>query len=200
MHRPRTVTDEDIFQAAVEAVEALGPNGLTLSAIATRAGISAPALVQRFGSKRELLLALTKEFAEATPDRISAVKVTATSPLESLVNVLVAESSGFGSSPEAAANHLAFLRIDVKDPEFGRYAKMHSEYLQREIQDLLIAAIREAELVSCDVERLARTVLVAYSGSLITWAIRKEGALSDSLRMDLEGVLSPYLNRRDPTD
>ena len=53
--RPRKVSDEAIFAAAHKVMGQLGPAQWTLADIAREAGITAGAVVQRFGSKRELL-------------------------------------------------------------------------------------------------------------------------------------------------
>ena len=55
--RPRTVSDEHIFVATGLAITRLGPTRLTLADVASEVGLSAAALVQRFGSKRQLLVA-----------------------------------------------------------------------------------------------------------------------------------------------
>ena len=54
--RPRKVSDDDIYMAAQRAMSRLGPGELTLADIAAEAGVTAGLLVQRFGSKRDLLL------------------------------------------------------------------------------------------------------------------------------------------------
>ena len=59
--RPRQASDEDILKAAFRAIARLGPAKLTLADVAAEAGVSAAALVQRFGSKRALLLAAAKD-------------------------------------------------------------------------------------------------------------------------------------------
>ena len=61
--RPRKVSDEAVFAAAYRAMNRLGPGELTLAEIANEAGVTAGALVQRFGSKRALLLALSAAHA-----------------------------------------------------------------------------------------------------------------------------------------
>ena len=56
--RPQKVTDIDIYMAAQRVMSRLGPGELTLAEIAKEAGVTAGLLVQRFGSKRDLLLSL----------------------------------------------------------------------------------------------------------------------------------------------
>jgi len=54
MARPRTVTDDAILEAARACVTEHGP-GVSLSTIAARVGLSAPALLRRFDSKEDLV-------------------------------------------------------------------------------------------------------------------------------------------------
>src|SRR5437588_11255415 len=53
--RRRKAEDLDVFAALVRVMLRRGPAELTLGAIAAEAGVTAGALVQRFGSKRQLL-------------------------------------------------------------------------------------------------------------------------------------------------
>ena len=57
------VSNDEIFAAAQRAMTRRGPHELTLADVAAEAGVSAGRLVQRFGSKRALLLALAERFA-----------------------------------------------------------------------------------------------------------------------------------------
>ena len=47
------------------------------------------------------------------------------------------------------------------------------------------------ELVRCDTARLARVIGSLEGGSMLTWAIRREGPVAKWLRRDLETVLKP---------
>ncbi|MFC7728173.1 TetR/AcrR family transcriptional regulator [Actinomadura keratinilytica] len=64
MARPRTTSDEAILQATGRALLRHGPGRLTLGGVAAEAGLSPATLVQRFGSKRGLLLAFARRAAE----------------------------------------------------------------------------------------------------------------------------------------
>src|SRR5438067_3576429 len=82
--RPRKVSDEDVFAATMRAMSRLGPGELTLAKIAAEAGVTAGALVQRFGSKRALLLALSQQAATGADDFIRELLRKHTSPLAAL--------------------------------------------------------------------------------------------------------------------
>jgi AcrR family transcriptional regulator len=56
MARPRQVSDEDILGAVRAAVVEQGPH-VSLDVVAERLGVTGPALLRRFGSRHDLLLA-----------------------------------------------------------------------------------------------------------------------------------------------
>src|SRR6478609_2472031 len=65
--RRRKAEDVDVFAALVRVMQRCGPAELTLREIAAEAGVTAGALVQRFGSKRAMLLAHAR-YAAGTGD------------------------------------------------------------------------------------------------------------------------------------
>ena len=72
--RPQKVTDDEIFMATHRAMSRLGPGELTLAEIAKEAGVTAGLLVQRFGSKRDLLLTLSQKFSGGTTEMFAELR------------------------------------------------------------------------------------------------------------------------------
>src|SRR5215467_21081 len=103
--RARTVSDEQIIEAALRCIVREGPDALTLAGVARQAGVSAPTLVQRFGSKRGLLLAVAGAGAPAE-DALFASARSGRSPLEALLYVAERSARALARPPEALANHL----------------------------------------------------------------------------------------------
>jgi AcrR family transcriptional regulator len=62
MARPHGIADEQLLAAAQELLYEVGPAAFTLEKSASRAGVSAATLIKRFGSKRQLLLALNRRW------------------------------------------------------------------------------------------------------------------------------------------
>ena len=190
MGRPRTTSDDDILGAAARVVTESGPHGLTLARVAAEAGLAPATLVQRFGSKRGLLLALAGRGRDDAAAPFHAARAAHRSPLDALRAALVA-MAGFARTPEALANHLALFQIDLREPEFHALALAHAQSLRAEVQALLDEAVGAGELAPCDTARLARTVQVTFNGSLITWAVHREGRVEEWVAEDLAAVLSP---------
>jgi AcrR family transcriptional regulator len=189
--RPRTASDAMILAAAARAIGCIGPARLTLADIAAEVGLAPATLVQRFGSKRGLLLAFAATGTAALAETFAAARRAADSPLAALVAALIDLTRGI-DTPEALANHLAFRQGDLSDAEFRAHALAQNHALREEIRALLDEAVRAGELVRLQSPRVARAVQTTYHGSLATWVVAREGSLADWLREDLDVMLQPY--------
>src|SRR5688572_11388706 len=85
--RPRTVTDDDILAAAARAMSKVPPTRFTLAEVAREAGLAPATLVQRFGSKRGLLLALAAQSAVSMDACVDMARQAHPSPLAALFDV-----------------------------------------------------------------------------------------------------------------
>jgi AcrR family transcriptional regulator len=194
--RPRKVSDDDVFVATQRAMSRLGPGELTLAEIAAEAGVTAGALVQRFGSKRELMLALSERFSGGTSEMFAAIRQAHRSPLAAL-RAYGDCISGLATSPEALARNLSYLQIDLTDPGLRKHLVAQARASRLELQSIIKDAIAAGELVrDTNPTRLARTVEAILSGSMVTWAYYEEGTAKQWMRDDLEAVLKPYLKKK----
>jgi AcrR family transcriptional regulator len=191
MARPRTVADADILMALHAVVGRIGPTRMTLADVASEVGLSAATLVQRFGSKRGLLLAFAKAGAETADYCFAGVRAKHASPLDALVAAATMMTRSMGS-PEELANGLAFLQIDISDREFRRYALESFEKSHAGYRALLDDAVKAKELMPCDTAKLAHAVAAVSGGSLITWAVWQRGPAERWVRRDLETLLAPH--------
>lgn len=189
--RPRTISDAAILAAAANAIARHGPARLTLAHVAQEVGLAPATLLQRFGSKRGLLLAVANSGTEVLEPTFSKARARHASPLASLHAALADLIEGI-DSPATLGNHLAFLQMDLADPDLRDNAVRHSRELRAHIRRLLDEAIAAGELVSGDSARLAQAVYTTYNGALLTWAIDGQGVLSDWLRGDVDNLLGTY--------
>lgn len=191
--RPQKVTDDDIFMATHRAMLRLGPGELTLAEIAREAGVTAGLLVQRFGSKRELLLTLSEKFSGGTSEMFAELRRGHRSPLAAL-RAYSDCMAQMASSPAVFARNFAYLQIDLTDPDFRKHIAKHAAASRLELQKLIKEAIDAKELVSgTNVKQLARTIEAVVGGSMLSWAFYQEGAATKWMRHDLDAVLKPYL-------
>jgi D-glucosaminate-6-phosphate ammonia-lyase len=190
--RPRKASDADIYAATRRAMSQVGPNALTLADIAAEAGLTAGALVQRFGSKRELLLAVAARWADQTGDALEKVAAAQPSPLARLY-FWGERMAAMGGTPEGVAHHLAYLQLDLADPEFRAHAQRSAGVVRATFARWLDEAVSSGELEpETDTWRLARLTETTISGSLVSWAIHQERDAAGWIRHDLEAVLEPH--------
>jgi AcrR family transcriptional regulator len=194
--RPRKVSDDEIFAAAYRAMTRLGPGELTLAEIAVEAGITAGALVQRFGSKRELLLQLSAGAADGNAEFIRGLRRKQRSPI-AVLRAYAECLATLAASPAALARSLAYLQIDLTDPDFRKHLLAQAKATRVALREVIDEAVKAGELTSAaDHEALARVIETTLSGSLITWAIYRDGDAAPWLRADIDAVLAPSLPRR----
>jgi AcrR family transcriptional regulator len=189
--RPRSVSDEAIFEAVAAVVTAVGPSRLTLAAVAERIGLSAPALTQRFGSKQGLLVAFARREATRVADTFAVSRAAHDDPLTALIATL-AGLPGALATREGLANNLAFLEMDLTDPDLRAHAVAQSRALRAEIAALVAEGIETGRLVPVSPETLAADVYATYCGAMLTWAIDGAGGLVDWLSTHLERTLAPH--------
>jgi AcrR family transcriptional regulator len=192
--RPRTVSDDDILTATARAMSKVPPTRFTLAGVAREVGLAPATLVQRFGSKRGLLLALSSQSAASMDACFDAVRQAHASPLEALLSAAT-EMARFSATPEELANSLAYLQIDLSDADFHKHILASSRAMQRGYRALLDDAVAARELRPCDTDALARAVEAMAGGSLIGWAIHRKGKAETWVRKDLETLLAPYRRR-----
>ena len=194
--RRRKAEDVDVFAALVRVMLRRGPTELTLREIAAEAGVTAGALVQRFGSKRKLLHAHAR-YAAATSDiGVAASHPARTSSPLSALRAVTALYARLAESPRAAVRNLAYLHNDLADPVLRRHLLRLKRAARVRYEQLLTNAVAVGELhADTDARVLARMVEVTLDGSFLAWAIYREGSAATHLRRDLDAVLRPYRRR-----
>jgi AcrR family transcriptional regulator len=199
--RQRKVSDDELFEAVQRAMTRRGPHELTLADIAAEAGVTPGLLVQRFGSKRDLLLAVSERFARSAPRVFKGLRASHRTPLATL-RAYAKCMADLASTPDALSRNLAYLQIDLTDEEFRRHLLTNARATRREIHKLLRSAVVQGELENyVEPRHLARTIEAVIGGSLMSWACYREGSAASWIRRELDAVLQPYVvaNRRSKT-
>jgi AcrR family transcriptional regulator len=197
--RPRKASDEDVFAAAFRAMQRLAPGELTLAEIAAEAGITAGALVQRFGSKRNLQIALARGAAESAGEMLRGLRTRNDSPLATIRDYAEC-MAGMARTPEALARNLAYLTVDISDPELRKPLLLQSRATRAGLQELLDEAVQRRELrAGTDTSSLARILETIIGGALFTWAVYREGTAARSMMEHVDGVLDPHLTAKGRT-
>jgi len=189
--RPRETSDTEILAAAARVMQRRNPVELTLADVAKEAGVHPATIIQRFGTKRALLLANCRAWTADVAGQFAAARAKYGSPIKTLI-AMFAECSSFAATPESMANALAYLQIDLTDPEFHAVLLTQFATTRDETKKLLDAGVGACELKPCDTAQLARLVQQVSSGAMLDWAVYRKGTLAASMRRSLEALLAPY--------
>ncbi|WP_100449159.1 TetR/AcrR family transcriptional regulator [Glycomyces xiaoerkulensis] len=197
--RPRGLDDAVILRRAAEVIGRVGPAGLTLTAVADEVGLVPGTLVQRFGSKHGLLVALARQSAQDADAMYERLRQGHASPLTALA-ALAADAMAPMSTPETFANHLAFLCMDLTDPRLHEHALAIHRAQGRAVRTLLTEAVAAGELrAGTDTAALAASVQASIAGTGLVWALDRQGALPQRLRREIRSLLSPHATHRGTT-
>ena len=193
--RPRETSDEEILAATARVMQRRSPTQLTLADVAREAGVVPATLIQRFRTKRGLLLAVCSTAPGSVPQQFAAARAKHKSPLKALIE-LYAECTSFAPTPEAMANGLAYLQIDLTDPDFHAITLAQFRALREQTKSLLDQAVAARELRKCDTAKLARLIQHLNGGAMLSWAVYREGSVASWVRSDLETLLKPFRRAR----
>ena len=193
--RPRETSDAEILAAAARVMLRRSPVELTLADVAKEAGVVPATLIQRFGTKRKLLLATCKAGTADVAATFAEARAKYGSPLTALITLLV-DCSSFAATPESMGNSLAYLQIDLMDPEFRALTLAQFVAMRDQIKKLLDEAVSVRELKACNTFDLARLIQQVYDGALLDWAVYRKGPLAAWMRRSLEALLAPYRSNK----
>ena len=191
--RPRKVTDDQIFEALLRAMQRVPAADLTLAEVGAEAGVTASAVVQRFGAKQAMMRALNARFAEGTPDLLTAIRAAHASPLAAIR----AWAQGFAwmiASPSSLAHHLGYLQMDLSDAVMFKHVRKATRTTRETLARWVEEAVTAGELrPGTDAIAIARLLHTTANGSMMSYAFFREGKPAAWLRDDVELALRPYL-------
>jgi AcrR family transcriptional regulator len=191
--RPRKVSDDDVFAATYRVMQRVRPGDLTLAAIGAEAGITAAALVQRFGSRQGLLRALNARFAEGGDEMYVVLRARHASPLAA-IRAFAQHFAGIARTPASLAHHLAWLEMDLSDPATHAGVAKHARAARAMLEQWVREAVAAGEMrPDTDPSTVARVVHTTVAGSMMSYPFFRSGTPEAWLRADVDLVLAPYL-------
>ena len=169
MPRRKSISDEEILDRALPVMARAGPGAFTMAEVAKEVGVAPATLFQRFGDKQRLTeLAFARDiqlfvaWLAGLPRGVGA---------EAVVQVYAEATRLFGDEP-SLADHLLWLREDIRDPVFNRLARERFRLFRTVIVERLppmpIPAARAADLLDA-----------LYHGAVVQWALEPRGRLAD---------------------
>lgn len=191
MPRIKSVSDDAILADVLKLIQRIGPERFTLAAAAAEVGLSASTLVQRFGSKRALLLEADRWAVERWVSGMDEVP-TGGPVLERLIAGLI-HAVDDGTTAEEMANSVSLLQVALADGEFHESTRGGAVRLRAKIAERLREAKGNGELrLDTDIAAVVELVEITYHGAMISWAIHRNGQLVTSLRTNFNQLLRPY--------
>jgi AcrR family transcriptional regulator len=196
MARPRTVSDQSILEAVGRAVSRLGPAAVGVRDVAAESGLAASTLMQRFGSRQQLLRSFAEARARRGPDAFQRPKADRGSdPLEILERALV-ESIAPDATPEASAHLLALEQLLLPEPEFREHMARQARQVRREIRRLLKRAVKKKLLhPKTDVRAVARGLHLTVRGCEASWSLYRRRSLHVWVRREVRAALAVHRRR-----
>lgn len=182
MTRPKTQSDNQVLDIALDLLRERGAGGLTFAALADRCGLSSATLVQRFTNKAALtqrtllhawdkLDALTQELAATTPKTPAGA-----------VQLLIGLSQQYGGA-DSYGDGLLVLREDIRD-SVPRSRGVAWETTLTAILDECFGATPEIGA------GIGFALAAFWQGSLTWWAFHADQPLDEYLKAKLTEFIS----------
>ncbi len=194
--RPRTFSDEAIYIATATVLSKIGNEHLTLSQIAEEVGCSPPALVQRFGSKRALLMNYVNWTTDRVRERYEKVVATDATPLQMIKDLVALPRSERPyeiTDPEGLPASVFVHLAAWNDPSFRPLVEQRTSLIEESLSTLLENATDAGEIKDCDVPEMARTMLTAFSGAMLQSISIQREPIEQRLAELVDILLRPYL-------
>lgn len=196
MPRPRETTDAELLAATAAVISRCGPSKVTLAAIAAEIGVVPATLVQRFGSKAQLLSALAELGVADGEARLRRAAQSSTDPVKQLRAVALAAVLPI-DDPDTAYRHIAQFGADLTDEPTRKIVQRWHRTAEIELQQRIGAAAEQ--LPSAPSAAIgARIIAALITGSTVEWSLRPTGNLRRRVRRDLDVLLASW--RRAPLD
>lgn len=170
--------------AVVRCIGRYGSDAMTLAHIGAEAGITAGALVQRYGTKRNLLLLTSRTSRESLETAVRALAFEA-GGADILTDRLLDLAIGEFADPDVVANNLSFLMLDMTDEEFRGEAVAYFAILHDAFRRVAIRRGMESRHAST----IAGIIVEAVQGTVLVWAVDRRGTLRERLRTTLAWII-----------
>lgn len=175
--RPRTVSDETLLDAALEIVYRNGPGSLSFGTLAAEVGLAGSTLVQRFGTKADLLRATLLRAWDRLEETTAAAIAVAPTGEDGIVELFVALTASHDENDDA--EQLPVLREDLRDPILRRRGERWLASLAAAVD----ARLDEAA------PAIGHLVVAQWQGTVTVWGFTRKGRLDHAIRNALSQLL-----------
>lgn len=177
MAQKKTIDDQSVLEKALSVISRHGPDSFTLADVGKAVGLAPATLLQRFGSKQQLLTLTAKQANIKLKDDLEKLRRKKLPWDQELIHLLSAMPKGFGSR-QNIANSLGVLKLDMVDPELHPIARRLFKTLRQRIKELLLEGQAYRQLdASLDVEVITWELDALRHGLVIQWTLSGKGTL-----------------------
>jgi AcrR family transcriptional regulator len=197
--RPRSFEDDAIFAATARVIARVGHDGLTLAAIAEEVGCSAPALVQRFGSKRALVRAYIEWSIDNIQQRWDKVSAPELSPVEAIkarFQMPRDERPDEATAPEGFPSTVYFHLVAWEDEALRPLVNERRQNAENQLCRMLELATQAGEISGCDEAQLASTMFTVFQGAALQSLVMPGAHIEERLGELVEALIAPYRTDR----
>ena len=175
MPRRKSTSDREILDLALPLMASAGPNGFTLADLAREVGVAPATLLQRFGSKQALI---EQAFARDNERFVAWIEALPMGVGADMVIAIYADAAAlFGDNP-SLADHLLWLREDMRDPVLNRLS------LQR-FALFRAAIVQRLPPMRVPADTAARLLDAQFHGAVVQWGLEPHGRLADFVARSL---------------
>ena len=195
--RPRTFSDDAIFEAVTAVLQRDGYRSFSLRSITRELACSRQTLIHRFGTTDGLLKAYFEWSQARSLERFALVREQHQSPLEGLrarlLMPLEDRPDEIGDRRDMAGQLAFGLEATFNDDLLGPVRRGHELWIE-EYARFIEAAIAAGELRPTDPDNLARQLYATAYGAAVFWVTGGfTGTFSDAMEWALDLILAPWM-------
>ncbi|MDE2163449.1 MAG: TetR/AcrR family transcriptional regulator [Alphaproteobacteria bacterium] len=153
-----------------------GPTGFTLADVAKEAGVAPATLLQRFGDKQTLI---ERAFARDNERFVLWLEGQPPGVGANAVIRIYSEATKMFGEDASLADHLLWLREDIRDPRLNRLSRERFKLFRAEI-------VKRLPKMRIPSDRAASLLDAQFHGAVVQWAIEPRGALANFVRRSLK--------------
>ena len=153
-----------------------GPAGFTLADVAREVGVSPATLIQRFGDKQTLI---ERAFARDNERFVPWLQTLPEGVGAEVVIRIYSDATLLFGDNLITADHLLWLREDIRDPGLNRLARQRFRLFREEI-------VKRLPPLPIPADRAADLLDAQYHGAVVQWALEPQGRLADFMERSLK--------------
>ncbi|MBN9496896.1 MAG: TetR/AcrR family transcriptional regulator [Alphaproteobacteria bacterium] len=177
MARRKTISDEAVLGKLLTALETAGPERLSFSKASSAVGLSAPTLVQRFGTREAMIEAVLLYAWDRLDAATAAADAKAPASPAGAISILLGLIPA-SRTEYALADGLLLLREDIRNPTLRKRGTAWGASLARALGRRLTTRTKHAE-------RMGWQMASVWQGTLIWTAFKRDAAPRDAIRVAL---------------